>query len=146
MKKIITLLIVTLSLGMISISCSNDESNNSSTSSVVGKWNFSKMSTVINGIASPEIDYDDNEVGCPKDYLELKDGGVYNEGDYYDSACTLDLSTGTWVKNGNTLSITSNGETFSVEVVSVTSTELKLKVSQTDNGITFIINVTLIKA
>jgi len=145
MKKAIIFFVFTLVLGMVFPSCSsNDDDSNSA--SVVGKWNFSKMSAVINGVTSPEIDYDGNESGCPKDYLEFKSGGVYNGGDYDGSACALGISAGTWVQTGNTLTITEGTDVISAEIISVTSSMLKLKASETDNGITYIVNITFTKA
>lgn len=82
-----------LFLGLIFTSCSND--NPSQSDSIVGKWNFSKMSFTVNGVTSPETDYDGNELGCSKNYLEFKTDGVYNEADYSGTTCVLDLSVGT---------------------------------------------------
>lgn len=145
MKKAIIFFVFTLVLGMIFPSCSNND-DDSNSASILGKWNFSKMSAVVNGVTSPEIDYDGNESGCPKDYLEFKSGGVYNEGDYDSSACVLGIYAGTWVQTGNTLTITEGTDVISAEIVSVTSSMLKLKASETDNGVTFIINITFTKA
>lgn len=145
MKKIIIFFVFTLLLGIIFTSCSNND-DSSTSASVVGKWNFSKMSTVINGVASPEVEYDGNENGCPKDYLEFKSGGAYDEADYSGSACVIDINVGTWVQTGNTLTITEGGDVISVEIVSVSSSVLKVKASETDNGVTITVNITLTKA
>jgi len=146
MKKIIILFFITLGLGVVFSSCSSNEPVNPSMSSVEGKWNFSKTTTSINGVTSAEMDYDDNEAGCPKDYLEFKTGGVCTDGDYFDSACTLDITTGTWVQIGSTITVTLDGDIFSAEVVSVSSSVLKLKISETGGGISIIANITLTKA
>ena len=142
MKKAIIFFVFTLVLGMSFPSCSSSD-DPSNSASIVGKWNFSKMSAVVNGVPSPEMDYDGNESGCPKDYLEFKSGGVYNEADYDGSSCILDIYAGTWVQNGNTITITEGTDVITAEIVSITSTVLKLKASEVDNGVTIIVNMTL---
>lgn len=149
MKKVSVLFVLVLAFAMTFVSsCSNDDDNDSNpvTATVEGKWNFSKISAVIDGVPSPEEDYDDNEPGCPKDFIELKSGGVYNDGDYYNSECMLETSSGTWSKNGAIITITGDGISIPLEVVSVSSTVLKVKYSETFEGITTVINITFTKA
>lgn len=145
MKKISVLFISALSLAFAFSSCCDDEDSPVS-ASIKGKWNFDKMSLTINGVTSPELDYDDNEPGCPKDYVEFAPGAVFNEGDYSGSECLLDITTGTWYKNGNAVTITSEGVVVPFEVVSLTDTILKVKYSETQDGTTVIVNITFIKA
>lgn len=145
MKKTIIFFVFALGSLLFYPSCSSD--NNSSDSiSLVGKWNFSKMSTVINGAASPETDYEGNESGCPKDFVVFKLGDIYNEGDYDGTACILDTYVGTWVKNGNVITITEGNEVFSAEIVSLTSSVLKVKATETASGVTVTVNITFTKA
>lgn len=149
MKKVSVLFVLVLAFAMTFVSsCSNDDDNDSNpvTATVEGKWNFSKISAVIDGVPTPEEDYDDNEPGCPKDFIELKSGGVYNDGYYYNPGCLLETSTGTWSKSGAILTITSEGISIPLEVVSVSSTVLKVKYSETFEGITSVFNVTFTKA
>ena len=145
MKKIILLFIYVLSLVFAFSSCS-DDSDSPEPAAIEGKWNFNKMSVTINGITSPEVDYEGNEPGCLKDYLEFIPGGVLNEGDYFGSECSLDIITDTWVKNGNTITITSEGIVIPLEVVSLTSSALVVKYSESQDGMTVIINVYFVKA
>lgn len=144
MRKVSILFVSALALSMAFTSCSNDDdSPPSAPPSVEGKWNFSKISETVNGVTSPEVDYD-HEPGCIKDYIELKAGGVFNEASYSGSNCALDLSTGTWSKSGNIITITLGGVVASGEVVSVSSSVLKVKFSET--GTTNVINTTFTKA
>ncbi|PWA09299.1 lipocalin-like domain-containing protein [Flavobacterium laiguense] len=147
MKKAIILFISALVLGMTFSSCSNDDDSPApAPASVEGKWNFSKMSETVNGVTSPEEDYG-HEPGCIKDYIELKAGGVFNEVYYFGSDCASDLVTGTWSKSGNIITIRyEGGRVVSVEVVSVSSSVLKVKFSNTEGGITTVINTTFTKA
>jgi len=147
MKKIVFVLVLAFAMTFIS-SCSNDGNDSPVpvAATVEGKWNFYKMSTVINGVPSAEEDYDDNEPGCPKDFIELKPGGVYGDGDYSGSTCTLFATEGTWSKSGSMVTITSEGISISFEVVSVSSTELKIKYSETFEGTVNVINISFTKA
>lgn len=146
MKKTIMFFVFTLGLVIFFPSCSSNNDDSSNSASVIGKWNFSKMSTVINGVASPEIDYDGNETGCPKDFLEFKSGGVYDETDYYGSSCELDSFSGTWAQNGNTITITEGTDIITAQIVSVTSSMLKIKATEIDSGVTITVNMTFTKA
>ena len=149
MKKVSVLFVLVLAFAMTFVSsCSNDDNDSPKpvTATVEGKWNFSKISAVIDGVPSAEEDYDDNEPGCPKDFIEFKSGGVYTAGDYYNSEGQLETSTGTWSKSGTILTITTEGVSTPVEVVSVSSTVLKIKFSDTFEGITTVFNITLTKA
>jgi hypothetical protein len=145
MKKIIVLFAFAL-ISILNFTSCSSEDDSSTSSSIVGKWNFSKISTTINGVTSPEMDYDDNELGCPKDFVEFKTGGIYTEGDYSGSTCLLDSSAGTWVQSGSNITITQGTDVFTAEVVSVTSTTLKVKATETDSGVTITINITFTKA
>jgi len=142
MRKTIVFFVSIVLLGINFTSCS---SNDDAPASVVGKWNYSKTLTSINGVASPEEDYE-NEPGCSKDYFELKSGGAFDAGDYSGSSCTLDKSVGTWTQNGSTITIVTDKDTFSGEVVSVSSTVLKIKTTETSNGFTVAVVITFTKA
>jgi hypothetical protein len=140
MKKTIISFVFALFLGVVFTSCSKDDSPSSASASLVGKWNYSKISFTINGVTSPEIDYDDDEPGCSKDYIEFKTAGVYNEGDYSGTTCVLDLTVGTWSQTGSQLTITADGTPAALEVLSITSSTLKVKVKEgADSGtVTFV--------
>lgn len=144
MKKVIILLLSTLALGTTFTSCNNND-DSQAPASLEGKWNFSKVSETENGVVTlPEEDYV-HEPGCIKDYIELKPDGVYNEA-YYGSGCALDLTIGTWSKTGNTITITQGADIISAEVVSLSNSVLKVKISDTDSGITTVTTVTFTRA
>ena len=145
MKKLIILFAFALVSVLNFTSCSNDD-DNSSSSSIVGKWNYSKMSAIVDGVTSPEIEYDDNEAGCPKDYVEFKTGGIFIQGDYSGSTCVLDSFPGTWVQTDNTITITEGTDVYTAQVLSVTNSTLKLKATETDSGMTITLIMTFTKA
>lgn len=144
MKKIIFLLLSTLVLGTTYTSCNNND-DSPAPASVVGKWNVSKVSETENGVVTlPEEDYV-HEPGCMKDYIELKPDGVYNEA-YYGSGCALNLTIGTWSKSGNIITITQGADIISAEIVNLSNSMLKVKISDTDSGITTVTTVTFTRA
>ncbi|WP_268845978.1 lipocalin family protein [Flavobacterium aestivum] len=142
MKKLSVLFVSVLALGMSFVSCSKDDDKEAS---IEGKWNYSTAAITTNGIEVPFNDYIDNQANCAKDYLELKTAGVANSGEY-SSDCKLTVDTGTWKKDGNKLTVVSDGESTSFEVVSVTDSTLKLKVSYSEGGVALTVIVTLVKA
>ncbi len=146
MKKTSILFISALVLGITFASCSKDNLPTVS-ASIEGKWNFNKTSFTQSGITTPEVDYSGNQAGCSKDYIDIIAGGVVNSGNYV-SGCTLVPDTGTWTQTGNnvTVSVPSISMTGTFEVVSLTTTELKLKITTTQNGVTFTINQSFTKA
>lgn len=146
MKKVIILLLSSLVLGTTFTSCNdNDDPPAPAPASVEGKWNFNKLSETENGVVTlPEADYV-HEPGCIKDYIELKPNGVYNEA-YYGSGCALELTTGTWSKSGNIITITQGADIISAEVVSLSPSVLKVKISDTDSGIATVTTVTFTRA
>lgn len=143
MKKFSILLVSALTLGLTFTSCSNDDDT---MGSVEGKWNFNKVSYTTSGITTPEQDFDDNEPGCNKDYIEFLTGGVAKAGDYYDANCTLEESTGVWTRSGNTITVVDNGNVETLEIVTVSATALKLKSTYTEGTTTVAVNITFIKA
>jgi hypothetical protein len=144
MKKLSILFVSVLALGMSFVSCSKDDDNEVA-ASVEGKWNYTSAALVAKGIEVPFDDFIDNQSGCAKDYIELKAAGVASSGEY-SSDCKLTVDAGTWVKNGNTLTIVSDGESVPYEVVSVTNSTMKLKISYNEGGVALTVIVTFVKA
>jgi hypothetical protein len=141
MKKLSVLFVAIMALGMSFTSCSKDDDETTS-ASIEGKWNYSKVQTTLAGQAIPEQDYPSTP-GCSKDYLEFKADGVANLGYYEDSACKLDLETTKWTKDGNKLTIVSD-EVY--EIVSITNTILKIKYTYSEGGVSYSVTLTLVRA
>lgn len=147
MKKISVLFVCALVLSTFLSSCSSDDDSPSTSSSEIeGKWNYNKLSFSQNGVSTPEVNHPENETGCTKDFVEFKAGGILNIGDY-TTGCAFAQYPGTWTKTGNNLTATAPtlgmSETF--EIVSVTATELKLRVTKTESGITITVNESFTK-
>ena len=124
MKKLL-LLKLTFVLTLICTGCSNDDNNNSTTS-IVGKWKTVKVEYYTNGVLDETVTTVEDNSTCP-DYIEFKDNGTYvviNN----DVNCnsTVDLSGGTYVYNGTTISTTLEGQTDTFTVILLTNTDLKI--------------------
>lgn len=132
MKKISITLASALVLGLSFTSCSSDDNGGAvSEAKILGKWEFNKEKYSANGVASAETDYEDNEEGCSKDYIEINEDGTSEFGDYWNSECELDVYGSTWSLDGKTLMI--DGETYTVQ--SVSGSSMKLKTVYTEDEI-----------
>lgn len=146
MKKINVLFVSALALGITFASCSSDDSPTPTSASVEGKWIYNKTAYTYLGVVNPEENYAGNELGCVKDYIEFKAGGVYADGDYTGTDCLLIRNDGTWSKSGNIITVASSGLAAQYELVSVTSSELKMKRTDTQWGIVSVtVNFTFTK-
>lgn len=127
MKKVSILFVSALVLGMTFTSCSKDD-DNSTPASLEGKWNFSKMGAMA-GTQEVLVDYQGNEAGCSKDYINLAADGAITDVDYdsTDSPCEAFTSTGTFTKTATTITVTIDGSSETVQILSLTSSELKVK-------------------
>lgn len=125
MKKFTVLFVSVLTIGLTFSSCSKDDDD---AGSLEGKWNFSKEGAVAGG-QEILVDYSGNEAGCTKDYTTFSADGTVTDVDYdsFDTPCEVFTDNGTWVRTNNTITITSGGETFSAEILNLTSSELKVK-------------------
>lgn len=126
MKKLKVLFLSLLALTTI-VSCSKDDDNDSSTSaSIEGKWEFTHEGETLTSLDPAE-----SEGNCGLDIYEYISGGAFKETDYYmnNEACTSDNDTGTWSKNGNTLTknYTNDDEPITYEIIELSQTTLKLK-------------------
>lgn len=125
MKKVSILFLSALALSVGS--CGSDDNGNptGTDGSIVGKWTYSKV-----GSGNLLIDYPDHEDGCAKDYVELTANGVFHDVDYdsFDTPCEVFTDTGTYLKEGNTLTVTYDGEQVDVaNILLLTNTELKIQ-------------------
>ncbi|WP_051200049.1 hypothetical protein [Flavobacterium subsaxonicum] len=132
MKNAKLLLGVFAAVAMLT-SCGDDD-NNSTSASIVGKWAYSKDGVSAQG-QEMLLDYEHTE-GCNKDYVEFTADGKYFDVEY-PTGCVADtIYNETYVKDGNTLTtgIGTDAETVTIETLS--NTELKIKSSYTESGVT----------
>lgn len=126
MKKIIILLVSIITISLVAVSCNKDDNDNDL---IDGKWIFSKVG--YEGYTGGDMltDYE-HTAGCNKDYLVVTSGGQISFFSYEKegSVCSESIDTGTWVKNGNTISISFGGVVFlEAEIINLTNSELKIR-------------------
>lgn len=128
MKKKV-LLTLSIVFATTFLSCSKDET---STSSIVGKWRTEKFDYYVNGqFQETQITVEDNS-NCP-DYVEFKTNGNY-ESIKKDINCIASVDeSGTYVFNGTTLTYNSSGSSNIVTVTSLTATDLKIEFTETSS-------------
>ncbi|KAB1158159.1 lipocalin-like domain-containing protein [Flavobacterium luteum] len=124
MKKIILLFISIITIGLTSVSCNKDDDNNS-TATIEGKWIPSKEGET----EATLTDYE-HTAGCNKDYMIISSGGQISFYSYDNESgtCSESIDTGTWIRNGNTITISYEGVVvLETEIINLTSSELKTK-------------------
>jgi hypothetical protein len=127
MKTRKILYVLALSFGIFAMtSCSNDDNDGETIIPIQGKYKLSKTGTIIDG-KEVLIDALENQEGCDKDFLELKLSNVAVIGDYSGSECTLEETTGTYVRSHNDLTISVGNVSSTSDIMNLTNNELKLK-------------------
>ncbi len=131
MKKLVALSAL---LSLTLVSCGDDDKpqdqNPIIQDPLVGKWNMVKGEVYQNGTLLLEEDLKPGD--CNYDFYELKTGGIKDE-IYHDedADCAQGNYTGTWVYNAAAKQVTlvdeEDGYTMVVEVISVTASDLKIK-------------------
>lgn len=127
MKKNIVLFVSIITIGLNSVSCNKDDDNNVS---IEGKWVLSEEGET----ESTLTDYE-HTLGCEKDYMVIASGGqiIFYSYDNESGTCSENIETGTWIKNGNIVSISFGGIiVLETEIINLTNTELKTK--DTEDG------------
>lgn len=72
MKNLSKLFVLLMSIGLVTISCNSDDSNEGETlAPLAGKWSINKVGTTSGGVETL-VDAPQNQAGCAKDYMELK--------------------------------------------------------------------------
>jgi len=107
------------------VSCNNDD--DSGNASIEGKWELSKEGSIVSG---QEILVDfEPDAGCSKDYDEIKAGGSGTSYYFEDNGtgCESYSDDFSWSREGNTVTVTFSGDSYSAEILQLTSSTLKLK-------------------
>ncbi|WP_333875399.1 lipocalin family protein [Flavobacterium sp.] len=118
MKKVSVLSLAILS-GFV-ISCSSDDGATTS-GDLLGKWYNKEYK--VGGQTFP---YDDHEA-CGKDYVQFNADGTGANVDVWD--CVEDVASFTYIKSGNSITVTSDGVSDTGQIIELSDTTLKVKVS-----------------
>lgn len=116
MKKFNLLALAILS--SFAISCSSDDGPSTS-GDLIGKWYFKEYK-----VQGQTIPYDDHEE-CGKDYIQFNNDGTGANVDVWN--CEEDVASFTYTRSGNTLTITSDGVSDTVQITELSSANLKIK-------------------
>ena len=116
------------SLGLFGTSCSDDDNDGESLAPLVGKWNISKVGTLVGGTETL-IDAPQNQSGCDKDFMQLKSDNTVEEGNYDSTIdpCALFTDEGIYSRSHNNLTRVVDGITTTQDIMNLTLNELKLK-------------------
>jgi hypothetical protein len=128
MKKRNIILVVALSIGLFTTSCSNNNNGGETVAPLAGKWDFSKVGTTV-GTTETLTDAPQNQSGCSRDYIDLKIDNTVTEGDYNSTItpCALATTDGIYSRSHNNLTRVVNGVTKVQDIVNLTLSQLKLK-------------------
>ena len=128
MKNGIKLFALLLSIGLVSISCSDDDNEGETLAPLAAKWNISQVGTTVNG-QEVLVDAPQNESGCDRDYLDLNTDNTLEEGDYDSTLapCAIYTKAGIYSRSYNNLTTVVDGVSTTRDIVNLTLTELKLR-------------------
>lgn len=128
MKNLSLAIISLLSIGFLNVSCNNDDNQGETIVPLTGKWDISKVGTIVGGNETL-TDAPQNESGCNKDYMELKSDNSVIQGDYSSlvTECELTTTVGIYSRSHNNITKVVNGAETVQDIVNLTIHELKLK-------------------
>ena len=128
MKNQIKLFALLLSIGLVSISCSDDDNEGETLAPLAAKWNISQVGTTVNG-QEVLVDAPQNESGCDRDYLDLNTDNTLEEGDYDSTLapCAIYTKAGIYSRSHNNLTTVVDGVSTTKDIMNLSLTELKLK-------------------
>lgn len=128
MKNRNLLLALSLGIGLVTVSCNNDDNEGETLAPLAGKWEISKIGTTVGGTETL-VDAPQNESGCAKDYIDLKLDNTVIEGDYDSTItpCALTTEEGIYSRSHNNLTRVVDGVTTVQDIANLSFTELKLK-------------------
>ena len=131
MKKLV-LFAALLVLG--ATSCSKDDDNNQS-AELAGKWEFAQEGSILMGqeVLTPY----EHEEGCAKDFVMITSNTVA-EHTFNGSNCIEDIDIESYTRNGNILTSVVDGQTITLEIVSLNNEFLKVKRTENYAGQTFV--------
>lgn len=136
MKKFKTLFFAFILIGMTLASCSSDDGPGGPAPTIEGKWNQIKKTVKVDNAAPQTFEYNDNAIGCPKNYFEFTLDNVFKDVVYYKQSgiCQQGTTTpGAWLKTDNLLTISNAGiYSGTYKITSLTSNGLQIQL--TDNN------------
>ncbi|QBZ97203.1 lipocalin-like domain-containing protein [Flavobacterium sangjuense] len=124
MKKI-KLIAMTVLSGLV-FSCSSSDDGATTSGELTGKWYYKEYK-----VAGETIPYGGHEA-CGKDYIQLNADGTGANVDVF--SCVEDPALFTYTRSGNSVTITSDGQSDTAQITELSSTTLKVKRSYDFDG------------
>lgn len=121
MKKIIFIAVTFLSFATLT-SCSKDGDS----PSLQGKWEYFKEGTATS--SQEVLENYVHQTGCTKDYSMITATSIMDH-TFSGVACTEEISTIPYTRNGNIITTTSGGTTYTFEIKTLDDTTLKVYAS-----------------
>jgi len=118
-------------------SCSSDDSDGPA-ANIVGKWTQTRTVTKVGNAGNITQNYDENTVGCDKDYIEFTVAGSFNDVIYFKNAsnvCEADAApASTYTKTDNLLTITSGDFEGVYAIEKLSGSQLAIKAIENVGG------------
>lgn len=125
MKKIFLLAIAFVSFATVT-SCDKDDD---AQASLEGKWELSK--TGIAGSGQEALTDYEHQEGCAKDFVMIN-ATTFADHTFFGTTCEEDITTATYTRSGNTLTVTEGTETYTMEIKTLDGNTLKLYATSPD--------------
>lgn len=127
MKKFKQLVLLFLVASVTLVSCNKNDDNEEEVpvATIEGKWEYTQETNDAGQLVAYE-----HTAGCNKDYVEIIAGGTIKDVSFYKNStgnCVEDSFTANWSRNGNVITVTSNGISSTAEIMELTNTTLKVK-------------------
>lgn len=100
-----------------------------------GKWEYFQVGEIVNG--QEDLMPYDHTAGCTKDFIIITPTTVTDHSFYMEgtpASCIEEIYSGTYTRNGNTVTTTDDGEIYVSEIVQLDANTLKMKDTDTFEG------------
>lgn len=138
MKKLFVLFVFAASA--MFVSCSSDDDNGGNEEKIIGKWEFTQDGTIVDG-QEILVPYENEAPECGKDFVEFRTNNTARQVEFFldfNEECDSDTVNATYSISGKNITITSGGETGTLEILTLNNTTLKIKSTEEFGGETFI--------
>lgn len=128
--KTIKVVLAALVISGLSFSCGSDDGEDPMGGDLTARWNETKTINKISG-ETYTIPYDDNQPGCPKDFIEFTESGTFNRAIYVedinnDCVTSADVAY-EWQREGNDILISGGNYGGEYVIKKLTSSDLVIE-------------------
>lgn len=126
--------------GLLFSSCGTDDGFSAS---LIGKWNKTSTTTTTNNGTPQTTNYQGNEIGCDKDYLEFSGDGVLRDVELFknqDEICTEDVNTSEFERTGDVFTTVSQAGTETYTITKLSGSELRFESTGVIGGVSITVS------